>query len=66
MIGRHATLLVWALLGLAVASGQIAAVVSGGRFPGLGTVATRVTASRGGRSLLVLGWMWLGWHAFAR
>lgn len=66
MIGRHVTLLVWALLGAAVVVGQIIAVVSRGRFPGLGTLVRRLTASRAGQILLVLGWMWLGWHAFAR
>ncbi|HXQ43466.1 MAG TPA: DUF6186 family protein [Acidimicrobiales bacterium] len=66
MIGRDGTFLVWALLGAALAASQIAASASGGRFPGLGTLARRVTARPAGRILLVLGWMWLGWHAFAR
>jgi hypothetical protein len=66
MIGRHVTLVVWAVLGAAVLAGQVIAVVSRGRFPGLGTVVQRLTASRTGQILLVLGWMWLGWHAFAR
>jgi hypothetical protein len=66
MIGRHGTFVVWALLGAAVLAGQVIAVASRGRFPGLGTLVQRVTASRIGQVLLVLGWMWLGWHAFAR
>jgi uncharacterized protein DUF6186 len=66
MIGRHGTFVVWAVLGAAVFVGQVIAVVSRGSFPGLGTVVQRATDSRTGRFLLVLGWMWLGWHAFAR
>jgi hypothetical protein len=66
MTSRETTLLVWGVLGAAVAAGQIAAVMSKGRHPGLGTLVGRLTASRVGRSLFVLAWMWLGWHAFAR
>ncbi len=66
MIGRDGTLVVWALLGAVLAAGQIAALVTRGRFPGLGSLVERVTAGPAGRILLVLGWMWLGWHAFAR
>jgi len=66
MIGRHTTLLVWGVLGVLVALGQITAAMSKGRLPGLGALVGRLTASRVGRSLFVLAWMWLGWHAFAR
>lgn len=66
MIGRHTTLIVWAVLGAVVVAGQLTAVLSKGRFPGLGTVVGRVTTYRVGRYLLVVAWMWLGWHAFAR
>ena len=66
MIGRHVTLLVWALLGFVVVAGQIAAIVSAGRFPGLGTLLGRAMAGPVGRWVFVLAWMWLGWHAFAR
>jgi hypothetical protein len=66
MIGRHGTLLVWALLAATLAGCQITAVVSRGGFPGLGTLVRRVNAGRAGTILVVLAWMWLGWHAFAR
>ncbi|HXQ60628.1 MAG TPA: DUF6186 family protein [Acidimicrobiales bacterium] len=66
MSGRHAILVVWGLLGAGVVLAQTAALVSKGRFPGLGTVVRRLTYRPVGRSLLVLAWMWLGWHAFAR
>ena len=66
MIDRHFTLIVWAVLGAVVVCVQIVAVLSKGGFPGLGAVVTRAGAGRVGRSLVVLAWMWLGWHAFAR
>jgi hypothetical protein len=66
VIDRQTTLIVWALLAATVILGQMAAVLSGGRFPGLGSVVGRVSGRPGGRIVLVLAWMWLGWHAFAR
>jgi hypothetical protein len=65
MIGRHGSLIVWAVLGAVVVAVQLAAVVSG-RFAGVGEWVGRLTARRVGRCLLVVAWMWLGWHAFAR
>lgn len=66
MIGRHTTLLVWALLGVAVVVCQLAAVFSRGHLPGVGRLVRMVTTRRAARWLFVLAWMWLGWHAFAR
>jgi Family of unknown function (DUF6186) len=66
MIGRATTLLVWALLAAMVVAGSIVARLSEEGFPGVGAVVKRVTISRVGRGVLVLAWMWLGWHAFAR
>ncbi len=66
MTSHQWTLLVWGLLGLAVLAGLVSAVVFRGRFPGPGSLVTRITATRTGRVLLVVGWMWLGWHLFAR
>ncbi|HUY23395.1 MAG TPA: DUF6186 family protein [Acidimicrobiales bacterium] len=66
MTGRQATLLVWAVLAAVVLVFQLAAVMSGGRRPGLGTMVRWLTAGRVGRCVAVLAWMWLGWHAFAR
>jgi hypothetical protein len=66
VIDRHATLIVWAVLGGAVVVCQLVAMMSKGRLPGLGAVVGRATTHRVGRYVLVLAWMWLGWHAFAR
>jgi hypothetical protein len=66
MSSRDVSFLVWALLGVAVSAWLLATWRSGERFPTLGAVVARARANRIGRMLLVLGWMWLGWHAFAR
>jgi hypothetical protein len=63
---RQWTMLIWGLLGLGVFVCLIIAMLSKGRLSTLGTLVSRITATRLGQGLLVLAWMWLGWHAFAR
>jgi len=36
------------------------------RIPTLGQWLGYVMRPRGGRALILLGWLWLGWHYFAR
>lgn len=60
------TLSVWAFLGLVVAGGVAWSVLSGGRVPGPGALVRWITSRSAGRVVLVVGWMWLGWHLFAR
>jgi hypothetical protein len=66
VIDRHVTLVVWAALGLALVVVQLTASMSRGTLPGVGALVGRVRRNPVGRVLLVLAWMWLGWHAFAR
>jgi hypothetical protein len=66
MTSREWTLLVWALLGGVVVAWFLVTMLSRGRFPTLGAIVGRLIDNRVGRVLLTLGWMWLGWHAFAR
>jgi hypothetical protein len=66
MTTREWTLVVWALLGVAFAALLVISHLSEGRFPTLSSTIRRLTARPVGRGLLLLGWMWLGWHAFAR
>jgi hypothetical protein len=56
----------WIVLGLATIGAEIAALVSGGRFPTLGDVMSFLMRSRVGRWLVLIGWVWLGWHLFVR
>jgi hypothetical protein len=57
---------VWALLALILVAATVAAYLSKRRFPTLGALTRKVTSKAPGRALLMLGWMWLGWHLFAR
>jgi Family of unknown function (DUF6186) len=66
VIDRHVTLVVWAALGAAVVVTQLVAAVSGGRVLGVGSLVERAGSRRVARLGLVIAWMWLGWHAFAR
>ena len=66
MTSHEATLAVWAALGIVVVLLQAGAIASRGRFPGLGSAVKVLTARPVGRVLMVLAWMFLGWHAFAR
>jgi Family of unknown function (DUF6186) len=66
MSSRDVSFLVWSLLGVLVSAWLLTTWLSGGRLPTLGAVVTRAQGSRIGRVLLAVGWMWLGWHAFAR
>jgi hypothetical protein len=63
---RHATLAVWAALAAALVACEVLARVSGGRFSLAAELARRATAPVLGRTVVILAWMWLGWHAFAR
>ena len=38
----------------------------GSRIPTLGEWLGYVMRPRTGRALILLGWLWLGWHYFAR
>jgi hypothetical protein len=63
---RAWTLLVWGVLGFSVVACVVTAAMVEGRVPALGATVRELTARRWLRALLVLVWMWLGWHAFAR
>jgi len=63
---RAWTLLIWGVLGFTVVTCAIAAAAPRVRVPTLGATVRGLVAHRWLRALLVLVWMWLGWHAFAR
>jgi hypothetical protein len=66
MIDRDGVLAVWAALGALAGVLLLAGLPSERRRNRLGNVVRRITAFPAGRASLVLAWMWLGWHAFAR
>ncbi|MGP0031726.1 MAG: DUF6186 family protein [Acidimicrobiales bacterium] len=66
MSGRDWSFLVWACLGGAVLAWLVITWVWRERLATLGAVVSGWRRNRVARVLLVVGWMWLGWHAFAR
>ncbi len=66
MSTRDAVLAVWVVIGVLVVAGAVVCALSRGRLPGYGALARTVTCGPVRRTVVVLAWMWLGWHAFAR
>ncbi len=66
MSWRDTTWVVWSALALLLVACEVAAVLPGGRFPGAGALLRMLTASPARRAVLLIGWLWLGWHTFAR
>ena len=66
MSGSAFSYAVWAALALAVVA--VWALSAFGRRPvaPIGVVVRAITSRPVARVVLVLGWMWLGWHFFAR
>ena len=64
-MSRTTTLLGYYLLAAAFVGCQVAGLLSA-RVPTIGQAVARITARRAGRWLLLAGWLWLGWHLFAR
>jgi len=63
---RDLVLGVWAALGAVVVACVILSVGAGRRLPTFGALIDRATRRPVWRVLLLVGWMWLGWHFFAR
>jgi hypothetical protein len=66
MSPRSFTLLGWALLAAALVLLLARAALRHDRFAGLGDAVDLVVRTRVGRGILLLGWLWLGWHVFVR
>jgi hypothetical protein len=66
MTTRDWSLVVWALLAVAFAALVVLSHRPEGHITTLGSTMGRITGRPVGQGLLLLGWMWLGWHAFAR
>ncbi len=66
MTWRDATWALWSATALLLVAIQGAGIVSRGRLPRADDLFRLVTASPTRRALVVLGWLWLGWHTFAR
>jgi hypothetical protein len=66
MTWREASFTIWGVLAAMLVGCQVMALVSRGRLPTMGALFRVITTGPLRRSVVLLGWMWLGWHAFAR
>lgn len=64
-MSRATTLLDYTVLAAAGVGLQIAGLTSH-RIPTIGRALACITGRRAGRWLLLSGWLWVGWHLFAR
>lgn len=62
---RAVVLATWAVLAAGLIACEVLAVVGRG-VAGVRTVLGAVAATPARRILLFVGWMWVGWHFFAR
>jgi len=65
MTWRAASAAVWVVLAIGCA-GVVVASIRSARIPTAPEVLRGLLARKATRGLLLLFWMWLGWHAFAR
>jgi hypothetical protein len=66
MVTRVLTILGFAAVIAALAGLELLGRRKGSRVPTLGEWLGYVMRSRAGRLLILLGWLWLGWHYFSR
>jgi len=66
MTTRAVVVTVWIAIGVGLLVCLSTVLLARGRLPGPGAAARAVTGGRVRLVVVMLGWMWLGWHAFAR
>ena len=66
MSSRGVTLLGWAVLAAAFVALEVRSLVGRDRFATVGDALDRLLRNGFARAILLLGWLWLGWHVFAR
>jgi hypothetical protein len=66
MVTRVITIIGFAALILALFVLEFLARRKGSRIPTLGQWLGYAMRSKAGRILILLGWLWLGWHYFSR
>ena len=66
MVTRVITIIGFAALILALFALEFLARRKGSRIPTLGAWLGYVMRPKAGRVLILLGWLWLGWHYFSR
>ena len=66
MTDRSITIAVWITLAVSLVAFEAVARTSSGRIPTASRVVGLALRPILGRLVIALGWMWLGWHVFAR
>jgi len=66
MSSRDLALAIWSVLGLVVVACVALSVVRPATLPTFDTAVRALVSQPARRVIVVLGWMWLGWHLFAR
>lgn len=66
MTTHFVVLLGWAIVAALVVGCELLSALTGRRFAGLAELLERLTARTGWLVAVFVGWMWLGWHLFAR
>jgi hypothetical protein len=65
-VTRDLVLVAWSLAALLAVIAEGLALARPRRFAHLDEVLGLLTTTTAGRIVFLLGWMWLGWHYFAR
>lgn len=65
MSSRAVTIWGYAILAVAAVAYQAGGLILR-RTATLGQVVRQLKSLRAGRPLLLIGWLWLGWHTFVR
>jgi hypothetical protein len=65
-VTRALVLDVWAALAALLVGCEVLSLLTRRRFAGLLETTGRLASTPARRVALLLGWMWLGWHFFAR
>ena len=65
-MSRALFLAAWALVAATFVGIESTSLATRRRVPGLVETLRALTRGTAGRLVLFLGWMWLGWHIFAR
>ncbi|HXW35165.1 MAG TPA: DUF6186 family protein [Acidimicrobiales bacterium] len=63
---RTAFLVAWAIAALLLVGLEIRSLTTRGRYPGFGQLLRAATRRNIGMVVILVAWMWLGWHTFAR
>ena len=66
MSTRDLSLVVWAVIGAGILACVAVSLLRPRYLPTFGRTTDALVSSPWMRGVLTLGWMWLGWHLFAR